>query len=498
MNKIMSVCDENGKRFDNNDVAEQFVKHFEGFLGINPEVNNDEIKKALFDIDDNKAPGPDGFTSRPIACCNVIYKCISKILTNGIKVALSHVMDDNQTAFIPGRAITDNFLLVQELLKWGKRLEAGRPNISLHLYYSYGNAESNYDLIMLCHGGVESVQNIKKALDKFSAISGLYPHLGKCIMFCGSLDSETKNAISNILPLKEGKLPVKYLGVPLVTKKIGIADCKQLIDKVQQKLMDWKNKSLSYAGRAQLITYVLASMQVYWVLCFCFLKQTLMILKSSSKDFYGILVRAAKNSGNSIASIISKKEIFYAGFNDQDYIADVRNENGWKWPQEWLVKYPWLKDLIEPILNNTPDKPIWVDNDRNARKFSTQTVCKDIRGNGDLVNWKDIVWHPNCIPKHTFIVWLAVKMKLSTQDKMLKWYLNRVFECSLCKKEADSHEHLFFKCEYAQKIWKRVCVIAKLKVKEDKWEDIIKNMSLKNDKRGIWGIIRRLCFAAVV
>nr|GEW60201.1 RNA-directed DNA polymerase, eukaryota, reverse transcriptase zinc-binding domain protein [Tanacetum cinerariifolium] len=73
------------------DIVDQFVKHFEGFLGISPEVakfseedcllfekkassedaeimikdiSNDEIKKALFDIEDNKAPRPDEFTSR--------------------------------------------------------------------------------------------------------------------------------------------------------------------------------------------------------------------------------------------------------------------------------------------------------------------------------------------------------------------------------------------------------------------------------------------------
>ncbi|GKA76581.1 RNA-directed DNA polymerase, eukaryota, reverse transcriptase zinc-binding domain protein [Tanacetum coccineum] len=167
---ILSICAEDGTRFENYEVANQNVKHFEGFLGISPsnDVTEEEIKKALFDIDDNKAPGPDGFTSkffkkswdivkrdfcaaikeffntgkilgevnatliflvpkmltpqkvsdfRPIACCNVIYKCISKILTNRIKSALNHIVDDNQSIFVPGRAITDNILLTQELLK---------------------------------------------------------------------------------------------------------------------------------------------------------------------------------------------------------------------------------------------------------------------------------------------------------------------------------------------------------------------------------------------
>ncbi|GJY60029.1 putative RNA-directed DNA polymerase, eukaryota, reverse transcriptase zinc-binding domain protein [Tanacetum coccineum] len=53
---------------------------------------------------------------RPISCCNVIYKCISKILTNRIIDGIKEVVSDNQSAFVPGRRISDNILITQELM----------------------------------------------------------------------------------------------------------------------------------------------------------------------------------------------------------------------------------------------------------------------------------------------------------------------------------------------------------------------------------------------
>lgn len=55
--------------------------------------------------------------------------------------------------------------------------------------------------------------------------------------------------ILNIIPFAVGKLPVRYLCVPLITKKISVQDCKPLIDKVRNKVNDRRNKALSYAGR---------------------------------------------------------------------------------------------------------------------------------------------------------------------------------------------------------------------------------------------------------
>ena len=54
---------------------------------------------------------------RPISCCIVLYKCITKILANRLRVFLPYLFSLNQSAFIYGRGIGDNILIAQEVVK---------------------------------------------------------------------------------------------------------------------------------------------------------------------------------------------------------------------------------------------------------------------------------------------------------------------------------------------------------------------------------------------
>ena len=75
---------------------------------------------------------------RPIVCCNVVYKCISKVLTNRIKTVLNGLIDDNQCAFIEGRHISDNIMVAQELMNgYSSIKKVGRCAFKIDIQKAY-------------------------------------------------------------------------------------------------------------------------------------------------------------------------------------------------------------------------------------------------------------------------------------------------------------------------------------------------------------------------
>ncbi|GJT53982.1 putative RNA-directed DNA polymerase, eukaryota, reverse transcriptase zinc-binding domain protein [Tanacetum coccineum] len=590
------------------------------------EISNQEVKDAIFSIGDDKSPGPDGFTAaffkeawniiandvylavreffrngtllkeinhtiiallpkvkspsrvndyRPISCCNVLFKCISKIIANRIKHSLKTIISPNQSAFIPGRSITDNILLTQELMH-NYHLERGTPrcafkvdiqkaydtvdwdflriillgfgfhqkmvswimecvtstsysicvNGSLHGYFkgkrglrqgdplspylftlvmevltlmlqrkvqqtdefTYHRYCSKMELVNLCfaddlflfaYGDVGSASIIKEALDEFKNASGLVPSLPKSTAYFCNVLNHVKLSILQILPFEEGKLPVKYLGVPLVSSRLMIRDCNELVDKVQLRIQDWKNKSLSIAGRLQLIHSILGSMHIYWASVFilptrvllnieqlmrqflwchgssgkgkskvaweivclpkhegglgirrleCFnsalmashiwklltLKESLWLkwiheYKLKVRNFWDFPMRGNMSWGwrkilklrliirkfiwskigngrnttlwfdtwddfEPLVAQISPRDIARSGLSLQSKVQDVIHHGLWVWPQELLVKYPFLNNYNTPIRDDARDTLVWRNIHGNVKKFSVSQV----------------------------------------------------------------------------------------------------------------------------
>lgn len=75
----------------------------------------------------------------------------------------------------------------------------------------------------------------------------------KTEFYSSGISEEGKLSIVRSTGFKVGILPVKYLGVPLLTRKLSISDCEPLLQMLRKRVENWTGKLLSYVGRLQLI-----------------------------------------------------------------------------------------------------------------------------------------------------------------------------------------------------------------------------------------------------
>ncbi|XP_058784794.1 uncharacterized protein LOC131659630 [Vicia villosa] len=82
-----------------------------------------------------KCPNPKNMKDlRPISLCNVVYKLISKVLANRLKLVLDKCVLEEQSAFIEGRSILDNAMVATEIIHALKRKTSGNmANLALKI-----------------------------------------------------------------------------------------------------------------------------------------------------------------------------------------------------------------------------------------------------------------------------------------------------------------------------------------------------------------------------
>ncbi|GKA02749.1 hypothetical protein Tco_0675530 [Tanacetum coccineum] len=265
------------------------------------------------------------------------------------------------------------------------------------------------DLVVLCNGDVKSVGVIKKTMDQFSSISGLFPNMGKNTIFFRSVPLETQRDILQVLPVQIGQLPMKYLGAPLIAKKLGVMDCKSLVDKVSVKINCWKNKMLTYAGNNLVNSFYKESSWVKWVNVVKLKRTSIWDIEISHGDSceWKKLLGLRSNIKNHVFySVGSGKNVsmWFDRWDIKGPLLDIIQRRVWY--EERYIDNEKVADMIE---RGESDKVLWLDNQNEKKEFSTRQAWNDLRENVDKVEWHHV--------------------------------------------EKDSHAHLFFKCEFLKKVW---------------------------------------------
>ena len=86
------------------------------------------------------------------------------------------------------------------------------------------------DVLLFCRGDSKSVSMMMETIRKFSDSTGLKVNPAKCQMFFGGMDGCSKENLRRITDFAEGKLPVRYLGMPLSCKRLTIQQYMPLQD----------------------------------------------------------------------------------------------------------------------------------------------------------------------------------------------------------------------------------------------------------------------------
>lgn len=110
------------------------------------------------------------------------------------------------------------------------------------------------DLFLFCKGDIPSVKALMRGVEIFSLASGLHFNPDKCLYFFGNVPHDVQQYTLRSTGFSCGSLPIKYLGLPLVSGKVSSRDCTDLISRLSRNIETWTSKFLNQAGRIQLIS----------------------------------------------------------------------------------------------------------------------------------------------------------------------------------------------------------------------------------------------------
>ncbi|XP_019264656.1 PREDICTED: uncharacterized protein LOC109242255 [Nicotiana attenuata] len=142
----------------------------------------------------------------------------------------------------------------------------------------------------------------------------------------------------------------------------------------------------------------------------------------------------------------------------------------------WNVKVNQAAWTTQKILKDgkyLTEARINVEEVMSGKDYSIREVYNKMRGEFTKVIWRRLICNNCSSPRWIFIMYIAVQNRLYTKDILMKWGSITSAECVLCEAVDESHDHLFFTCEYSSNVWEKVMKWAGIGRKARIWSEEI-------------------------
>ncbi|XP_011083922.1 uncharacterized protein LOC105166312 [Sesamum indicum] len=478
---------------------------------------------------------------RSISCCNVIYKAITKIISDRLAPVLEHLIDRCQAAFVGGRNITDNIFLAQEMVRqYSRKRISPRCTINVDLrkafdsvswsflarvLHGYGFPPLFINWIMECicssfsvalNGSIHGFFSGKKGLrqgdpmspalfllcmEYFKGLRQGDPMSPALFLLCMEYFSrlvkrKTTNSHFNFHPKCE-KLKITHLffADDLMLFSRGdlpsihvLMECLQEFRDTSGLTVNTSKSSIFTAGiQYEELDGILArtgfalGVECFWLQVFPLPAAVIEKIHRLCRNFLWNSRRAPvaweeichpkEEGGLEIRHIQSwnvallarvlwnihrKADTLWVQWVNGAYL---RGASIWDW-QSKKGDSPLLQRLAD-IRNRvvtdfgSPEAAI-VEMTRwsTPKGLQTSRAYEYFRPKLARQPWKAAIWKAFIPPKYSFILWLGLRGRLATRDRL--GFLQEEDLCSLCINTKESAKHLFFECPFSNFVWARI------------------------------------------
>ncbi|XP_056687940.1 uncharacterized protein [Spinacia oleracea] len=484
---------------------------------LNANHTAEEVRDALFSIPGAKAPGPDGFGShffkdswhivgdevvaavldmlqqgkilkelnhtvitlipktkcpkdvsefRPISCCNTLLRQV-----------LPDLILENQGGFVHGRFIVHNIMVVQDLVRqYGRKGVKPSCLMKIDLQKAHDTVDWQFlqemleylefpqhfvDLVMQCvstpmfslmfNGSMHGFFKSKRGLRVITHLSYYYQQ--KSSIYCHGMSERDVQRVVDVSGFTRSFLPFKYLGVPICSKKILVAQCSHLVDKIIARI------------KAQIYVLPKSVLQDIVKICRAFLwsgqaysqkpsniawENTCCGKQFGGLGFRDIILWNTAAMGKYVWALVTKKDNVWIKWVSSVYLKD----GDW-WDYKPPVSASWYWKQICKTKEQL--KQFFTKTDLGAMTtYSVKQVYEKIAGTKRRVHWDKVVWNRLTNPKHRFIGWLAMQSRLQTTSKLARIGVSQTAHCLICSQGDETHQHLFFQCVYSSECLRTV------------------------------------------